>query len=78
MNPVLHVCSCIVVPPWRMLPHIPLQHSVAARHDAVATETEIWPILLPSPGVQAEAKLQPTGGTKQEWNREMSLPTGRG
>jgi hypothetical protein len=78
MNPVLHVSSFIVVRPWRMLPHMPLKHLVAVRHDAVATDTDIWPPLLPSAGVQVEARIQPTGGTEQEWNREMSLPAGRG
>jgi hypothetical protein len=78
MNPVLPVSSCIVVLHLRMLPHMPLKHLVTVRYDAAATDTDIWPILLPSPGVQAEVMIQPTGGTKQGWNREMSLPAGRG
>jgi hypothetical protein len=78
MNPVLHVSSFIVVPPWRMLPHMPLKHLVSVGHDTAVTDTDIWATLLPSPGVQAKARIQPTGGTKQEWNREMSLPAGRG
>jgi hypothetical protein len=78
MNPVLYVCSCIGVHPWRMLPHMPLKHLVALRHDSVATQAGSWPTLLPSPGVQAETRVQPAGDMKQDWNRAMSLPTGRG
>jgi hypothetical protein len=78
MISVFPVSSFIAVRVWLMLTHILLKHLVAVRHGAAATDTDTWSTLLPSPGVQAEARNQSTGGTEQTWTREMSLPTGRG
>jgi hypothetical protein len=82
MPPVWNVCSCLVVPHWRMLPHVPLRRLGMVGHDAAAAGGRVSgqvacrpPARRPKPRTgRAEARNQggtvrcpsPRGGLKRE------------